>query len=1257
MPINAPSFRLRRMVLINVGTNKNKPSGRITAIDPRGGAAVLGENGVGKTTTLRLLPLFFGHLHSAIVDPQKGQQNMVRFVLPTDMSAIAFEYQRGSDAESDLRLAVIRRRIDDPDSLCYRIFRCGYRKELFVHEGRFLSEEETQKAAIDLKIQTFKRLSPSDYRHVILGTPAETKEKALLRSLSQDFSFGPRPLANLDRVVAAMVKKHVSFSDIVQVAVSLAQSELGAGGTRAVLSYKQGKGQIEQWIRTRQACKDALALEPKVVALQESLGAYRNLETLIRACRGDIEAMHLLRRQEIEKLAAQIHQAQLDRDSLLATEQEQLGILQGNVASASEAATQTRTAFQEQSDQLKYFNQHEAAKYELKLLSLGQLQSDLQIKNGQLEALKAAHADLMSRTNELALEAKALASKDKLRLELDKKPLDERLARGLENLVTLEKNQVAELDAEINALRTEFTIAKEPLLAERGTWDAKRSAPAASEEALAALTATNETLRVHQNEIAAGQDALSTLATQKHQAIQAFGAQEVVVHQALQQLNQVRQDLAQAQQLLTPADGTLLSALRASEDQSWKRNLARVVDPRLLANTDLEPILTEEGSPTFYGWQLKTSTLTAPDWSNDESAKKAVEELQVASARAEASWKAHKEELVRLETARRAAEAAHQAADGVLTAKRSRTAEISGRQEDAKERVQRERSDSKGKAEAEFTRLTAEIKEIERRTGGLDGDRDLRVREIDSAISESRKALRAEHMAGIDEIDRAIARVDANLAAALQEMEEQLQERLRGDEVDVEKLNALSTEVSNLRSEIEELQSKEILVNKWRAWQKEVGSAGLERLEAIANQKERSLTAASSALNGHNWTMQRTSQEFFQAKQGLESRQNTAQTDLNKLDAALVSCGDYSAIRDSEVTTTASAEELHRRAHELSQQILASSSKISKEVANLRQQLVAKPSPVRDLIESLLDPIDSKDFYKLAYELGVAYRQIGPQIVSNMNVTLKSLLDNISSFHKSLLSFEREISAFNRRLQAGLSEVQCFERVSDLHLDITTNFDTMGRFYRSLSTMGNLAREVSDATQGVDTTRHLPSDDVERALKDFANELRADGLFEVSLAKHITLRGRVMDNGRLKEFAKAEELEGISSEGLTSLILITLMTALLNTIRGNEPVHVPWVTDEVGKFDSSNFRVLMERLQDNRIDVVTASPELGPAQQVLFAQRYLFEDLGRICVYMPDPTLASKTPGASASPSLTGSAPEDADMVIPARPPTTEERA
>lgn len=169
-------------------------------------AAVLGENGVGKTTTLRILPLFFGHLSSQIVASGHGQEPWIRFVVPTDASAIAFEYQRGTDAEEDRRLAVIRRRTDDHDSPFYRIYRCGFRKELFVQDSRFLSDEDTQLKANELGIVTTSKLTTSEYRSVILRTPAASKDKARLRAYSLDCSFGSRALDNLDRIVAAMVK-------------------------------------------------------------------------------------------------------------------------------------------------------------------------------------------------------------------------------------------------------------------------------------------------------------------------------------------------------------------------------------------------------------------------------------------------------------------------------------------------------------------------------------------------------------------------------------------------------------------------------------------------------------------------------------------------------------------------------------------------------------------------------------------------------------------------------------------------------------------------------------------------------------------------------------------------------------------------------------------------------------------------------------------------------------------------------------------
>lgn len=212
MKEQATRFQLRQMVLVNAGTNVRQPSNRITAIDPRGGAAVLGDNGVGKTTTLRMIPLFFGHLASQIVAIGQGQDSMIRFVLPTDRSAIAFEYQRGSD--EDVCLAVIRRRADDPDVPFYRLYRCGFRKELFVEDGRFLDDEATQRKATELSIPTTTKLTPAEYRSVILRTHATSKEKERLRRYAVEWSFGPRSLDNLDRLVAAMVKKHINFSDI-----------------------------------------------------------------------------------------------------------------------------------------------------------------------------------------------------------------------------------------------------------------------------------------------------------------------------------------------------------------------------------------------------------------------------------------------------------------------------------------------------------------------------------------------------------------------------------------------------------------------------------------------------------------------------------------------------------------------------------------------------------------------------------------------------------------------------------------------------------------------------------------------------------------------------------------------------------------------------------------------------------------------------------------------------------------------------------
>ncbi|WP_348635839.1 ATP-binding protein [Cupriavidus sp. AcVe19-1a] len=124
--------------------------------------------------------------------------------------------------------------------------------------------------------------------------------------------------------------------------------------------------------------------------------------------------------------------------------------------------------------------------------------------------------------------------------------------------------------------------------------------------------------------------------------------------------------------------------------------------------------------------------------------------------------------------------------------------------------------------------------------------------------------------------------------------------------------------------------------------------------------------------------------------------------------------------------------------------------------------------------------------------------------------------------------------------------------------------------------------------------------------------MASGGRLEVDLSQHIRIRGKVMENDVEKAFHRESELENVSSNGLTSIILITLLLGMLNMIRGKDAIYITWVTDEVGKFDGPNFIALMDMLRDNRIDVITASPDLNPRHYRKFAQRYRLEDMGVI---------------------------------------------
>lgn len=937
-------YQLCRMVLINAGTNKHVPSGRITAIDPRGGAAVLGDNGVGKTTTLRILPLFFGHLPSQIVAAGQGQEAMVRFVLPTDASAIAFEYQRGSDVADDLRLAVIRRRLDDPNVPFYRLYRSGFRKELFVDEGRFLSDEETQLKATELGIQTTSKLTTSEYRSVILRTPATSKEKARLRQYAVEWSFGPKQLDNLDRIVAAMVKKHINFGDIVQVAVGLVQHDLGQGAERAKLTFKLGRAPIERWLRNREACAEAFKLGDSFSELDDDLKLYRAAEARFRSCRSDVAFLAEARTHEAAQLTKALEDLSAARATAQDMDKQQRAALTDAAADAARQASTAKVDFDDADQKARYFETAKAAHWEKLVAELPALMSRIQSLSAQIDAAELAQADATAKYERLQGEATIQANKQLLELEHRKEPHRTRLADAQRQIAAAETDALKLCDDEVVARRQELDDQLGPLQGQEGAWEARQGHPAASPEAVHEAEEADQRLQSHLEDV----NQVQQVAGNAERALQAstheFTLQEGAVRKAKADLEKATSDLEEVQAHLNPPPGTLLAALRAHPTDDWKRTLAKVIHPALLGRDDLDPTATDEAANAVYGWQLSTGVVAAPDWTDDVLARQAVDSASARVTSAQSRLGEQENELARRGRSRNDAQLAVETSQARLSVLKGQVPELKSQRDAARLRVETERRNAREKAAAELTKLRGVIADLRKQRKGLEGEHATARLNVKLAHDKQRTEAQRLHDDAIATIDDQAKQLEAELAATLRNLTAQLNEHLSKAGVDVKRLGELKAQRSSLRQDIQQRQDREALVGAWQTWQKDGGPTKIETLRSAATRAAAASGVAAGKLTEFDQAVEKATRAYEAEVSAKQHRQSDVANELETLRGLDDFFGDYQASGAPVVDAKTTARDIRSKVRAVRMELDSLEVAINRRTSSLRQALTAKNS-------------------------------------------------------------------------------------------------------------------------------------------------------------------------------------------------------------------------------------------------------------------------------------------------------------------------
>ena len=136
------------------------------------------------------------------------------------------------------------------------------------------------------------------------------------------------------------------------------------------------------------------------------------------------------------------------------------------------------------------------------------------------------------------------------------------------------------------------------------------------------------------------------------------------------------------------------------------------------------------------------------------------------------------------------------------------------------------------------------------------------------------------------------------------------------------------------------------------------------------------------------------------------------------------------------------------------------------------------------------------------------------------------------------------------------------------------------------------------------SSREMPPAEFAEGLKHLVSHWEVREGIRAERRKLINICGDVIENGNPKSFHTTADLEKLSSNGLSYLILCTIFVAFIRKIRGDANVQITWAVDELLDLDSRNIHDLLVMLKENGIRLFSACPEANLDILVQFAKLY-----------------------------------------------------
>lgn len=1190
-------FELTRMILLD----SYKKGGKVE-IRLDGHASLNGSNAAGKTTLLRLIPLFYGESPNKMVRGGGVKKSFIEHYLTNSTSYVIFEYSR----RGALCMVAIHASRSG-DNVCYRFIDKPFDLARFTDEaGSLIDGPDLNRHITKRGEYCSEQISVlSDYRAIIQNTV----RKKEYRQLAAQFSFvgASSSLPHIEKIVTGMFSRDASFLDIKRIIASSVMEESQS------IRLVSNKAEMEAWLREHRAYKSAMAQAPRMAGLDEAKIRHDIAAKQVRGLHAEL--LLLKRDQEAGIQAADTTMRQIDQDigANEETATARLDQIRGNIGKVAGEIT-------ESSNQIAILERRHA-QYETEGIealaslveSIPQLEGRLAELRERQRTLLGQSADVANRYGELKNERTTARNRFEHEQNALKDPIREKKDSRIQEISDAARQEWERIEARFTESLSKLEAARVTLATAVGALETTASSPQpapkfieARDRAQTALNKANENFR--EAEKAYGE-------AENHHSVetQEFDRIDHRVAALRLQLKESEDWRAHLLSLSNAAPGTLLHFLR-EQRPAWVNDIALVVPESLLLRDDLAPSLTDGSN--LYGVSIDLSVIDVPNVASEadlatqiEEANRAIEringdiktretDLQAQSERLNAaSDKTQSTNFLRLE-----AEAHVQQCQIALdTAQRALAADL---QEAA-------RSASRALAEKKVE-LERNGEAITTLRGGLVEQKRAHEKALATAVKKESDLASAQ----ISSIDKLIKEESQRHASDLSHLDDELRQALKKGGVDTETLQRLQRAIDAENDSLTKANASRTKVAEWRTWRADQWPRipGL-RADLQRNRAEHA-RLANEELEVTNLRASKN-RMFIEQKESMQARKDALERQRLLVTERCAMLRDWPADPAEVESRTGPTKSLDGVVTELNgalQTIRSERDRAAEEVdLIIRSMYTLAGTSTFQFYDSKrleLGPDTANNSFAWVKPLQEWYGTANQDVQRLLLGQCRLFSQGIHEFHDRLTKFRNLVASYSTDLGKAMNDSLQFRSINSITVRLKASFDSIDVWDK----VSALDLEYT-AWAGIDTTELPPASFVD-AVGEVVKKLQGRHMIEVKPEDLIDIEVDIDEVGQQIKTARDEvQLKDISSNGLSYIILCVIYVGLIKKVRKGESVSLVWALDELRDLDFGNVQLLLDLLARNHISLISAFPDADPDILAFFRNRYTIREGRRVATY------------------------------------------